>query len=130
LALHLGELLAKVVLNRLSPLSPLRRAEDLFDRNGNNRRTVVGGTGDDEDPLAGIARYCFRAASQWVRVVVGADGLMLTVVVDDDDIRCGAVSDGWASTAFGVEEILTLHNLLPFSGWRAIQRLAKVADTR
>lgn len=45
--------------------------------------------------FAVIARYCFRAAFEWAGVVlVGAEGPMLTVVVDDDDFRYGVVSDG------------------------------------
>jgi hypothetical protein len=70
LAPHLGEFGANVVLKRLPPLSPLH---------GNDRRTILVGAGENGYRLAGITRYCFRAATKWAAIVfVGSDGLMLT----------------------------------------------------
>jgi hypothetical protein len=63
-------------------------------------------------------------------VLVGAGGLLLTVVVDtDDDVLCWAVRDGCGLIRIWVEEILTLHNLA-FRRIAGYERLAKVADTR
>jgi hypothetical protein len=82
-----------------------------------DRRTIVVGSGENGYLLAGMARHGARATREWAGVIlVGAEGLMLTFVVGDHDIRCGAVSDGYGFDGLRVEEILTLHNLLPFGG--------------
>jgi hypothetical protein len=60
-----------------------------------DRRTILVGAGENGYLLAGIARYFIRPAFERAGVVfVGAEGPMLTVVVDDDDFRYGVVSDG------------------------------------
>jgi hypothetical protein len=81
------------------------------------RRTIVVGAGKNGYLLAGIVRHGSRATPEWAGVIlVSAEGLMLTFVVGDHDIRCGAASDRYGFDGFRVEEILTLHNPLPFGG--------------
>jgi hypothetical protein len=112
LALQLGQFSAKEILKRVPPLSPLSSGEDLFNRSADDRRTILVGAGENGYLLAGITRYCFRAATERAAIVfVGSDGLMLAVLIVDDDVRWDAMSDSWGFDRIRVEEILTLHNL-------------------
>jgi hypothetical protein len=82
-----------------------------------DRHTIVVGAGENGYLLAGMLRHGSRATPEWAGVIlVGAEGPTLTFVVGAHDIRSGAASDGYGFDEFRVEEILTLHSLLPFGG--------------